>query len=217
MPTAMIIGASRGIGLELTRQYAAAGWRVHATTRTPAQPGALGAIGGEVVIHALDVCHASQIETLAQAVATEGIDVLIHNAGVAGRGMDPAEVRRINTDAPIRVAQALLPAVTRSREKKLVLVTSQLGARRGSAGSLGLYGDSKAALNDAFRAHAPAWGRSGLVAIVMHPGWVRTDMGGAMAPLSVEESVRGMQQVIARLTPADHGRFWTWEGREHPW
>ncbi len=133
----MIIGASRGIGLELARQYAAAGWRVHASTRTPAQLGALGAIGGEVVIHALDVRHAPQRETLAQAVATEGIDVLIHNAGVAGRGMDPAEVRRINTDAPIRVAQALLPAVMRSREKKLVLVTSQLGARRGSTGSLG--------------------------------------------------------------------------------
>ena len=217
LPTAMIIGASRGIGLELARQYAAAGWRVHATTRTPAQPGALGAIGGEMVIHALDVCHAPQLETLVQAVTTEGIDVLIHNAGVAGRGMDAAEVRRINTDAPLRVTQALLPAVTRSSEKKLVLVTSQLGARRGRTGSLGLYGDSKAALNDAFRAHVPAWGRGGLVAIVMHPGWVRTDMGGAMAPLSVEESVRGMREVIARLTPAEHGRFWTWEGREHPW
>src|SRR5919201_2441139 len=119
MPTVMIIGASRGIGLEFARQYATAGWRVHATTRTPAQPGALGAIGGEVVMHALDVRHAPQIETLAGAVATEGIDVLIHNAGVAGRGMAPAEVRRINTDAPIRIAQALLAAVIRSREKKI--------------------------------------------------------------------------------------------------
>lgn len=217
MPTVMIIGASRGIGLELARQYAAAGWRVHATTRTLAQPGALGSIDGEVALHALDVRHVPQIETLAQAVATEGIDVLIHNAGVSGRGMNSAEVMRINAEAPIRVAQALLPAVTRSSEKKIVLLTSQLGARRGYAGSLGLYGESKAALNDAFRAHAPAWGRGELIAIVMHPGWVRTDMGGAGAPLSVEESVRGMRQVIARLTPADHGRFWTWDGREHPW
>ena len=74
MSTVMIIGASRGIGLEFARQYAAAGWRVHATTRTPAHPGALGSIAGEVVIHALDVRHAPQIETLAQAVTTEGID-----------------------------------------------------------------------------------------------------------------------------------------------
>ncbi len=217
MPTVMVIGASRGIGLELARQYAGAGWRVHATTRTPAQLGVLGSLSGDLVIHALDVRYAPQIETLAQAVAAEGIDVLIHNAGVAGRGTDPEEVRRTNTEAPIRVAQALLPAVIRSREKKLVLMTSQLGARRGSTRSLGLYGDSKAALNDAFRAHAPAWCRAGLIAIVMHPGWVRTDMGGAGAPLAVEESVRGMRKVIARLTPTDHGRFWTWDGREHPW
>jgi NAD(P)-dependent dehydrogenase (short-subunit alcohol dehydrogenase family) len=217
MPTVMVIGASRGIGLELVRQYAAADWRVHATTRTPQQPGALGAINGDVVIHALEVRDAQQIEALAQDVVTEGIDVLIHNAGVAGRGMTPAEVYRINADAPIRVAQVLLAAVSRSREKKIILMTSQLGARRGYTGSLGLYGDSKVALNDAFRAHAPVWGQRGCIAIVMHPGWVRTDMGGAGAPLSVEKSVRGMRQVIARLTPKDHGRFFTWEGREHPW
>ncbi len=217
MPTAMIIGASRGIGLELACQYAAAGWRVHATTRTPAQPGALGNIMGELVIHALDVRNAPQIEMLAHVVAAEGIDVLIHNAGVSGRGMDPEEVTRVNAEAPLRVAQALVPAVTRSTGKKIVLITSQLGARRGSTRSLGLYGNSKAALNEAFREHVPAWGRAGLIAIVMHPGWVRTDMGGAGAPLSVKESVRGMCQVIARLTPADHGRFWTWDGREHPW
>lgn len=156
MPTVMVIGASRGIGLELVRQYAAAGWRVHATTRTSTQPGALGAIKGDVVLHALDVRDAQQLETLTQEVAPEGIDVLIHNAGVGGREMSAAEVSRINTEAPIQVAHALLPAVLRSHEKKIVLMTSQLGARRGHTGSLGLYGDSKAALNDAFRAHAPA-------------------------------------------------------------
>ena len=217
MPTVMVIGASRGIGLELVRQYAAADWRVHATTRTPLQPGALGASAGDVVLHALDVRDAQQIGALAQEVEPEGIDVLIHNAGVAGRGMLPAEVQRINAEAPIRVAQALLTAVIRSHEKKIVLMTSQLGARRGYTGSLGPYGDSKAALNDAFRAHAPVWGQRGCLAIVMHPGWVRTDMGGAGAPVAVEESVRGMRQVIARITPQDHGRFFTWEGREHPW
>jgi NAD(P)-dependent dehydrogenase (short-subunit alcohol dehydrogenase family) len=217
MSTVMIIGASRGIGLELARQYARDGWRVHATTRTPEQPGALGKLTGDVVLHGLDVRRAEQIAALAAAVAQEGIDVLIHNAGVSGRGMSHQEVMAINADAPIKVTEALLGAVQRGREKKIVLITSQLGARYGSTRSLGVYGDSKAALNDQFRALAPAWGRAGLIAIVMHPGWVRTDMGGRSAPLSVEESVRGMRQVIARLTAAEHGRFWTWNGREHAW
>jgi len=217
MATVMIIGASRGIGLELARQYAADGWRVHATTRTPARPGALGALAGDVVLHGLEVREAAQIASLAVAVAQEGIDVLIYNAGVSGWGMSRAEVMAINAEAPIAVAQALLPAVRRSTERKIVLMTSQLGARYGSRRSLGLYGDSKAALNDAFRTLTPTWCQAGVTAIVIHPGWVRTDMGGASAPLSVTESVTGMRQVIARLTAEAHGRFWTWNGREHPW
>jgi NAD(P)-dependent dehydrogenase (short-subunit alcohol dehydrogenase family) len=96
-------------------------------------------------------------------------------------------------------------------------MTSQLGARYGQRRSLGLYGDSKAVLNGVFRTLAPEWGRQGVIAIIMHPGWVRTDMGGASASLSVAESVTGMRQVIARLTVVEHGRFWTWNGREHPW
>jgi NAD(P)-dependent dehydrogenase (short-subunit alcohol dehydrogenase family) len=217
MSTVMIIGASRGIGLELARQYANDGCRVHATTRTPAQPGPLSVLAGDFVLHALEVRDVAQVAALAAAVEQEGIDVLIHNAGVSGWGMPRAAVMAINADAPIRVAQALLPAVTRSTEKKIVLMTSQLGAHYGRRRSLGLYGDSKAALNDAFRALAPEWGQQGVIAIVMHPGWVRTDMGGASAPLAVAESVAGMRQVIARLTVAEHGRFWTWNGREHAW
>src|SRR5262249_8012010 len=159
VPTVMIIGASRGIGLELARQYANDGWRVHATTRTPAQPGSLGALVGDIVLHALEVRDAAQVAALAAAAGPEGSDVLIHNARVSGWGMPGAEVMAINADAPIKVAQALLPAVIRSAQKKIVLMTSQLGARYGRRHSLGLYGDSKAALNDAFRALAPEWGR----------------------------------------------------------
>lgn len=217
MPTVMIIGASRGIGLELARQYAAAGWRVHATTRTPAQPGELGKLSGDIEIHELEVRNADHIAALAKAVASEGIDVLIHNAGVSDRGLSRDEVMHINAEAPIAVTQALLPAVERGAAKKIVLMTSQLGARYGSSRRLHTYGESKAALNDAFRELAPAWGQAGLIAIVMHPGWVRTDMGGAAASLSVEDSVRGIRQVIDGLTPAQHGRFWAWDGREHAW
>src|SRR5256884_5451002 len=207
MATVMIIGASRGIGLELARQYANEGWRVHATTRTPAQPGPLGALAGDIVLHALEVRDAAQTAALAAAVEQEGIDVLIHNAGVSGWGMPRAAVMAINADAPIRVAQALLPAVTRSTEKKIVLMTSQLGARYGRRRSLGVYGESKAALNEAFRALAPEWHQQGVIPIVMHPRRVRTDMGGASASLSVAESVAGMRQVITRLTATEHGRF----------
>ena len=214
--TVMVIGASRGIGLELARQYAADGWRVHATTRTPERPGALGQLAG-VVLHELDVRQADQIAALADAVASEGIDLLIHNAGVMDRGLSREAMMAINAEAPIRVTEALLDAVRRGRQKKIVLMTSQLGARYGSHRRLGTYGESKAALNDRFRELAPAWGADGLIAIVMHPGWVRTDMGGRSATLSVEESVTGMRRVITGLTAAEHGRFWTWDGREHPW
>lgn len=215
--TVMVIGASRGIGLELARQYAADGWRVHATTRTPDRPGALGRLTGDVMLHELDVRRADQTDALAAAVAAEGIDLLIHNAGVMDRGLSFDEMMAINAEAPIRVTEALLNAVRRGRDKKIVLMTSQLGARYGSKRRLGTYGESKAALNDRFRELAPTWGAEGLIAIVMHPGWVRTDMGGRSATLSVEESVTGMRQVIAGLTPAEHGRFWTWDGHEHEW
>jgi NAD(P)-dependent dehydrogenase (short-subunit alcohol dehydrogenase family) len=217
MPTVMIIGASRGIGLELARQYAAAGWRVHATTRTLNQPGKLGTLTGDVLLHELEVRCDEQIAALADAVKYEGIDVLLHNAGISGRGTDRQTTMAVNALAPIQVTRALLDAVQRGTEKKIVLMTSQLGARHGSTRSLGNYGDSKAALNDAFRDLAPAWGDNGLIAIVMHPGWVRTAMGGRGAPLSVQESATGIRQVIANLTATQHGRFWTWDGREHAW
>ena len=217
MPTVMIIGASRGIGLELARQYARDGWRVHATTRTPGQPGKLGEIKGDVILHELDVRCGEHITRLANTVLDEGIDVLIHNAGVSDRSHDRETVMAINARAPVHVTQALFDAVRRGEQKKIIWMSSQLGARHGSTRSLGSYGDSKAALNDALRALAPDWGKAGLIAIVLHPGWVRTDMGGRGAPLAVEESVTGIRQVIATLSPMHHGRFWTWDGREHAW
>ena len=217
MPTCAIIGASRGIGLELVRQYAADGWRVHATTRTPERPGALGAIEGDVHVHELEVTDRAQQSALAATLSEEAIDVLIHNAGVYGNWMRTATVNRINADAPIEVAEALMGAVLRSDQKKVALISSQVGARRGSRGSLGKYGNSKAALNDRFRQREGDWQAAGCLAVVIHPGWVRTDMGGSYASLSVEESAHGIRQVMADLDESGHGRFRTWDGREHPW
>jgi len=216
MSSVAIIGASRGIGLELVRQYAADGWRVHATTRTPHEPGALGDVAGEVILHRLDVLDARQVASVADALSGESLDVLIHNAGIKDSGHSRAEVMAVNAEAPLAVTTALLGAVARANGR-VVLVSSQLGAREGRSGSLGNYGDSKAALNDAFRAEAPAWANNGVIAVVMHPGWVRTDMGGPGAPISAEHSARGIRRVIQNLSARDHGRFLTWRGDEHPW
>jgi NAD(P)-dependent dehydrogenase (short-subunit alcohol dehydrogenase family) len=210
----LVVGASRGIGLELVRQYLSQGWEVHATTRHPDQPGHLGELPGDLTIHPLDVRDDVQLALLARTVT--GLDVVIHNAGV-GQGSPRAEMMAINADAPIRTTEALLDAGAISSGGKVVLVTSQMGARRGQEGSLGAYGDSKAALNDEFRRRAPDWAARGVIAIVLHPGWVRTDMGGSSAPLSVEESGIGILAVVAGLSEADHGRFLTWDGRQHPW
>ena len=217
MPTAAIIGASRGIGLGLVSRYATDGWRVHATTRTPQRPGALGDIGGDVHVHNLEVTDRTQQRALATALAGEAIDVLIHNAGVYGTWMRASTVNRINAEAPVEVVETLMGAVLRSEQKKIALISSQVGARRGSTRSLGKYGNSKAALNDRFRARERDWRAAGCLAVVIHPGWVRTDMGGSSAAISVEESARGIRQVMADLDESRHGRFWTWDGREHPW
>ena len=217
MPTVAVIGASRGIGLGLVERYAREGWRVHATTRTPGTPGALGEVAGDVRLHGLDVTDRAQRRALRDALGDEAIDVLIHNAGVYGDGMTAAQVNRVNAEAPIEVAELLMDAVVRSGQRKIALITSTMGARRGSRRGLGKYGDSKAALNDRFRALEASWQERGCHAVVIHPGWVRTDMGGRHAAISVEESARGIYDVMTGLDRSGHGRFRTWDGREHPW
>ena len=208
----LIVGASRGIGLEFAGQYARAGWTVHATTRSPAAPGALGDVVGDVHLHGFDATE--DPSGLIKSVGE--LDVLIHNAGV-GRGTPRDLMMTVNAEAPIRVVQAFLEAGSLIEDGKVVIITSQLGARRGSSESLGDYGDSKAALNDEFRARAGAWAELGVVAVVVHPGWVRTDMGGASAPLSVEESVEEMRLLVEQLGPDHHGGFYNWDGSEHDW
>ncbi|MDJ0924128.1 MAG: SDR family NAD(P)-dependent oxidoreductase [Acidimicrobiia bacterium] len=211
----LIVGASRGIGLELVRQYAAEGWTVHATTRA-IRPGPLSEVAGAVQMHLLDVRNREQLDQLVAAFPERGLDVVIHNAGIY-RGFTREELMEVNAEAPIVVAQALIDAERLSPNARLVLITSGMGSRRGRTGSLGDYGDSKAALNDEFRLRARAWQLAGVIGIVMHPGWVRTDMGGSGATLAVEDSVAGMKQVIAGLATGDHGRFFNWDGSEQPW
>ena len=213
----IIIGASRGIGLGFAEAYSSDGWEVHATTRTVEKPGKLYKITGNIKIHNLEVRNDHEIEVLADNFKERGVDVLIHNAGVNDSNMEVDEVMEINAKAPFIVIGALLPAILRGNAKKIIILTSQMGARNGGSTPTNIYGQSKCALNDKFREVEETWRASGISAIVFHPGWVATDMGGRFAPVSIKESVRGMRDVIEKLTLSESGNFFTWKGDKHPW
>lgn len=211
MMRVLIIGASRGIGLGLVDVHLQAGWSVHATTRD----GSFPRLHADVTAHRLDVRNGDELEGLMSELP-EPVDRIIHNAGI--KGAPRSQLMEVNADAPIRVVETLLAAGRLRRDGTVAIMTSQLGARRGrTGGSLGDYGDSKAALNDEFRRRSPQWREAGAIAVVIHPGWVRTEMGGRGAPLSVSESSTGIIRVLDGLTAADHGKFLTWDGRVHPW
>ncbi len=222
MPSVMVIGASRGIGLELARQYAAAGWQVHATTRTLARPGKLGELSGDVTLYSLDVRSDADIAALAEALADTPIDVLIYNAGVIGSRGDGdeatrAETFRINSEAPILVATALLENVAASGQKKIAVMSSVQGSGRlGGKGGY-LYGDSKGLLNAKFREVEPQWRSRGIAGVALHPGYVRTDMTGMLATLSPKKSVKGIRQVLADLNLETSGQFLDYKGKTVAW
>lgn len=230
MPTALITGASRGLGLEFVRQYADAGWRVHACCRNPEAAAALGALAGAskgaVQVHALDVADFAQIERLGAALGGEAIDLLLNNAGVYARDADLGRLEygawersfRVNTMAPVRMAEAFVEHVARSQRRLIVSITSLMGSigDNGSGGSYA-YRSSKAALNMANKSLSIDLRDRGITAVVLHPGWVKTDMGGPGAPIEALESVTGMRKVIERLTPDDSGKFFDYEGEELPW
>jgi NAD(P)-dependent dehydrogenase (short-subunit alcohol dehydrogenase family) len=226
MPTVFITGAGRGIGLEFARQYLADGWRVHGTVRSDGGAEALGALDGDLSVHRMDVTDQAQVDAVAAALVDEAIDLLINNSGIYGpRGIAPAEmdyaawadVLQVNTLAPFRVAAAFAPHVARSRRGTILNISSRQGSIEQAGGGLYIYGSSKAALNAAMRHLAMDLKGEGVIVVVMHPGWVRTDMGREMAPLSVEESVSSVRQVVAGLTPDDTGRFLNYDGTEIPW
>lgn len=216
MASVLIVGASRGIGLRFAESFAADGWEVHATTRTPGNPGALGGIAGDITIYGLEVRDQDQIDALAAGFVERGLDLLIHSAGVL-RGVGRDEMMAINADAPMAVVDAMLPAVAHGEGRTIAILTSQMGARHGGGTPSADYGASKCLLNDRFRDAEPEWRTKGITSVVFHPGWVATDMGGRGAAVSVNESVSGMRRVIDALEPSESGKFLTWKGTEHAW
>jgi len=206
----LIVGASRGIGLGLVDVHLDEGWLVHATTRDGSAPRDHPGL----TAHWLDVRDSDQLQTLVSEL-DEPVDRIIHNAGILRASR--SDLMEVNAVAPIRVVETLLGARSLRHGGTVAIMTSQMGSRRGRSGSLGDYGDSKAALNDEFRRRCGRWGEAGAIAVVIHPGWVQTDMGGRAAALTVAESVAGVKKVLDDLTHADHGKFLSWDGRSHPW
>jgi len=232
MNTTLITGANRGIGLELSRQYAAAGWRVFACSRHPEKSDALNKLAAQypdlIKIFALDVTDHVQVEHLAQDLAKESIDLLINNAGIYpnsdknGFGRtDYAEwmqAFRINTMAPLKMAEAFSGQIACSKLKIIVTISSKMGsvADNDSGGSY-LYRTSKAAVNMVVKSLAIDLKPLGITSVVFHPGWVKTDMGGPGAMITTAQSVSGIREVIATLKPTDSGKFVGYNGKEILW
>jgi NAD(P)-dependent dehydrogenase (short-subunit alcohol dehydrogenase family) len=226
MPTILITGANRGLGLEFARQYAADGWRVIATCRDPARAGDLKALPS-VEVHALDVADMAAGAALAKTLDGTPVDLLLNNAGVYGPkgqalGNLDAEawldVLRINSVAPLKLAEAFLPHLRAGKGKTAAFVTSLMGSiADNTSGQYYAYRSSKAALNAAVKSFAVDTASDGLIAVLLHPGWVQTDMGGPNAPVTPRDSISGMRKVLARVTQKDSGGFFAYDGRSLPW
>ncbi|NPA90617.1 MAG: SDR family oxidoreductase [Chloroflexi bacterium] len=227
-----ITGANRGIGLALTRHLLEQGEHVIATARRPEQARSLHELQArfpnQLVILPLDVTDEEQIQVVARSLEaiTSHIDWLINNAGVLYEGESirtlPASNLlhsfQVNAIGPMMVVKHLLPMLERSSSPLICQMTSMMGSITLAAGDRHYsYRGSKAALNMLSRVLSFELKPLGIPVILMHPGWVRTDMGGPAAPLSPEESAAGIVRVLRHVTLEDSGRFLTWEGRELPW
>lgn len=221
MPTVLITGASRGIGREFARQYGAEGWRVVATCRDPSRCD----LGDEA--YRMDVTDPASIRALHAALDGEAVDLLINNAGIYGpRGSGLGridyeaweDVLRTNALGPVRVAEAFADLVERSALKKMVFISSTMGSiGNNTSGGGYIYRSSKAALNMAVASLSVDLSGRGIICLLFHPGWVKTDMGGASAPFDAATSVAGMRAVIDRATVAESGGFFDYNGNRLPW
>ena len=218
MPTALITGANRGIGLELARQYAGEGWDVIATAREPSPE--LNELG--VSVELLDMRDLDAVASFGERI-DEPLDLLIANAGTYGpqnvrSARDAAgwsETFTVNSIAPFLIAQSVLPHVAQTGGTLVAISTKMGSIADNSSGGYIAYRSSKAALNMAWR--SLAIDNPSIVAAVLHPGWVKTRMGGSSAPLTVETSVTGLRRTIAELKPEQSGGFFNYDGSPLPW
>jgi NAD(P)-dependent dehydrogenase (short-subunit alcohol dehydrogenase family) len=232
MPSVLITGSNRGLGLEWARQYADDGWRVFASCRWPNEADDLHTLAKDnknITIHRLDVTKQDEINALAVELMKEPIDVLVSNAGVylekfwdTGLGKiryeDWEYTFRVNTLGAVRVTEAFQDHVGRS-EKRLVAVVSTHMASIADIATPGAYyyRSTKAALNAVMEGLTYELKPKEIGVLILHPGWVRTRMGGEGTSLLPPESVRGMREIVDRFTLEDSGGFFRYDGVEMPW
>lgn len=231
MSTVLVTGANRGLGLEFARQYAADGWKVYAACRDPDDARELGelaaASGGASRVLALEVTDTASVRAAAQSLAGEAIDVLINNAGVGSPKQQRlgsldyaawARVLDVNTLGPMRVVEAFLDNVAKGGDRKIVTLTSAMGSITDNAsGGSYAYRSSKAAVNIVMKSLSIDLGPRGITCVVVHPGWVRTAMGGPDGKLTTSQSVTALRRLIAGLRPEDTGQFFNYDGKSYPW
>ena len=225
MGSVLIVGASRGIGFEFARQYRAEGWTVHATVRSPSDRAALEALGAQV--HRFDALDEAGVSALDEQLGEASFDLVIVNAGVIGsressmthppEADEFARVMTINVFAPMRLVPSLAARLA-AAGGTLAFLSSRMGSI-GEAGATyaSTYRVSKAALNMAIRLAHIEFGARGVRMLALHPGWVRTDMGGKNADLDVTTSVNGMRAVIADPKAHPSGTFIDHTGTPVAW
>jgi NAD(P)-dependent dehydrogenase (short-subunit alcohol dehydrogenase family) len=222
--TVLVIGASRGIGLEFARQYVAEGARVIATVRHDEDAARLREFGAKPLL--LDVLDEAAVAQFGAQVHGEKLDVAIYNAGVYGPrtsavsgpgGLDFDSVMHTNVRAPMQLLPQLTPMLA-ATGGKLALISSRMGSISLMSSTSGwLYRASKAAANAALRSISLEFGPHGIVCIAFHPGWVRTEMGGAGADIDVTASVAGMRRVLATANASQNGKFLNFNGEQLSW
>lgn len=232
MNTVLITGANRGIGLEFARQYAADGWQVVACCRQPQQAEALNRLADQYKdrfsIHRLDVRELAEIDQLSHKLQDLSIDILINNAGVYPHAQngefgrisydDWMEAFRVNTFAPLKMVEALIEQIACSQLKIVATITSKMGSiADNQRGGSYIYRSSKAAVNMVIKSLAIDLQPRGIIAVLLHPGWVQTDMGGRGALISTKQSVTGMKSILDRVTHSDTGKFIAYDGQHIPW
>jgi len=216
----MITGANRGIGRSLVDAYLAESWSVIAACRDPATaPAGTRPLG-------LEIGDEASIDEAVAALDGEPLDVLWNNAGVyvdKGKGLDENSFAdwersfRINTVAPVRIASLLRSNVADSEHKTMAFTTSNMGSITNNSGGSYLYRSSKSALNMAVNCLTKELAPSDVKTVLLHPGWVITEMGGGEADITTETSAAGMKDVVDALTAAQSGAFFNYDGKPLPW